>query len=82
MPIKARRAKARQLRITPEAVQGFEAGDVLALHRALGLRPWQASPLDVDGPEPPAWAGRTAWAASWPPAAELRAELERACTRG
>ncbi|RVC41925.1 hypothetical protein [Mesorhizobium sp.] len=32
-------------RISPEAIEAFRAGDYAALHRILGLRPWEMSPL-------------------------------------
>ena len=64
-------------RITPEAVAAFDVGDWMALHRALGLRPWQASPLDASTPEPPAGCGpNDAWRESWPLARVLRADLQ------
>ena len=47
------------------------------LHRALGLRPWQPSPMDADTDEPPAWRGTgDLWTADWPLAYGLRLELE------
>jgi hypothetical protein len=65
-------------RITPQALDAFQCCDRLALHRALGLRPWQPSPLDAVTVEPPAWAGECeAWRQSWPLARELRASLEQ-----
>lgn len=63
-------------RITPEAVAAYRAGDELALHRALRLRPWQASPIGAVGPCP--WPPGTGGHESWALAVELRAELERA----
>jgi hypothetical protein len=77
MPRKRRTGKHRAP-ITAEAVKAFMAGDWTALHRALDLRPWEASPLDADTPEPPAWDalhGSTAYSTSWPAAAALRADL-------
>jgi hypothetical protein len=65
--------KGRAHRITADAAAAFRACDRMALHRALGLKPWQPSPLDVD-PHPPRPDG-TAWAASWSQAVELRQEL-------
>ena len=49
------------------------------LHRALGLRPWESSPLDVDDAEPPAWmfSNKTA-CDDWRQAYGLRLELEKA----
>lgn len=77
MPRKRRNAKARA-QIGPDALDAFKAGRWMDLHRALGLRPWEASPLDATAPEPPSWAAcdaSTAWAASWPRAYALRTEL-------
>jgi len=76
MPFKRRAAKGRSHRITRQAVEAFTAGDMLALNRALGLRPWQPSPLDADTPEPPAWAGPGPWRDGWPLAHDLRGMLE------
>ena len=79
MPVKRRGSKARQHRVTPEAVEAFERGDWMGLHRALGLRPWQMSPLDVDpAEEPPNDHGGNPYDKSWSLACELRAELEKA----
>ena len=65
MPVKLRLSKSRAHRITPEAIAAFQAGDRMALHRALGalcLGPWMPSPLETDGPTPPTWsAPRSAW---------------------
>jgi hypothetical protein len=50
-----------------------------ALHRALGLRPWQPSPLDADTDEPPIWRGAgDLWAADWSLVRGLRLELKAA----
>ena len=79
MPVKRRVAKSRAHRITPEAVEAFRAGDYLALHAALGLRPWEVSPLPLEvtplgcdqkplrDPRP-----ASAWDASWEQAQELQ----------
>ena len=84
MPIKRRSSKAMKHRITPDAIEAFIAGDYLALHRALGLAPWEPSPLPaasialgVDPDDPPPMDG-TAWALSWPLAVELQRELQKA----
>ncbi|HUS54677.1 MAG TPA: hypothetical protein VMY41_11815 [Thermohalobaculum sp.] len=75
MPVKLRRSKVIKHRVTPEAIAAFEAGDHLALHRALNLGLWQVSPLDVDdGPSP--WPPGTGGADSWPLACELQRELQ------
>jgi hypothetical protein len=76
MPTKRRVDKARRHRISAEAVAAYRAKDCNALHRALNLRPWEASPLRVDQGPPP--GGPTAYAASWPQAQELQRELEAA----
>jgi hypothetical protein len=81
MPIKRRLAKGITHRITPEAIAAFGAGDWMALHRALGLAPWQVSPLDTDTPLPPAWASQcsaTVWAGAWQTARDLRQALTEA----
>jgi hypothetical protein len=76
MPTKRRVDKARRHRLSPEAIACYQAGDCNALHRALSLRPWEASPLRVDQGPPP--GGPTAYAASWPQAQQLQRELEAA----
>ena len=63
-------------RISPGAIACYQAGDDRALHAALGLRPWEVSPLRVDQGSAP--GGPTAWAASWPQAQHLQRELEAA----
>jgi hypothetical protein len=40
-----RRAGARKRNIKPLAIEAWKAGDYIALHQALGLAPWEASPL-------------------------------------
>ena len=76
--MKRRLAKERTAgRITDAAVAAYRRGDWLGLHRALGLRPWQPSPLDATTDEPPSWAApRDGWREGWPLARALRAELE------
>ena len=76
MPTKRRITKGRKHRITPEAMAAFRAGDWMGLHRALDLRPWQPSPLDVDKPDPPSYAKSGLWADAWPVAFDLRLKLE------
>ena len=80
MPIKKRTAKAKQSRITQEAVEAFISEDCCRLHKALDLRPWQVSPLDADdGPSP--WPRGNAGDLSWPNAQELRRLLEEAASK-
>ena len=69
-----RRRTARMGNVTPDAVAAFQRGDRTALHRELDLKPWQPSPLDVDGacPWPLGSAGQNTWAG----AVALRAELK------
>jgi hypothetical protein len=45
MPVKQRKAKGRAHKITAEAIAAWKSSDYMALHRALGPPPWQASPL-------------------------------------
>lgn len=76
MPIKRRTPKNRDHAITPEAIEAYRRGDKTALHRALGLKPWMASPLHGVGPCP--WPKGTAGETTWPLIIGLRAELEEA----
>lgn len=75
MPIKRRQQKDRHQRITPEAVTAYRNSDWLGLHRALGLKPWETSPLDAADPNPVGTKG-TAGHESHTKARELRAILE------
>ena len=80
MPIKRRVPKNRDHRITDEAVRAFLAGDFHGLHQALGLKPWEASPLPTSitalgvhqGP-PPAWENPQT--STWAKAQKLQREL-------
>lgn len=67
-------ARARGLVITPEAVAAYRKGDSLALKRALGLKPWQGSPVGLPEGERPIWWNADDWALQH----ELRAALEAA----
>jgi hypothetical protein len=63
-------------RITPEAIDAWRQGDLHGLHRELGVAPCHASPLDVDGPTPPAWATNNPFFfESWPRGWALRVRL-------
>jgi hypothetical protein len=75
---RTKRVRTQGRRITPEALEAFKAHDNLALHRALGLKPWERSPLDVDlAVKPPAMpGGEIAYLETWPQAYELREALE------
>ena len=75
MPVKRRTPKGRDHRITPAAVEAYRAKDWLALHRPLGLKPWEASPLNGDFAAL-SKSDLTPWAASLPQAAALRRQLE------
>lgn len=72
---RTRRAEAGP-RITAEAVAAFRAGDWIGLHRALRLRPWEASPLDAATDTP--IRGGQPYVDSWAQARELRLALEAA----
>lgn len=71
-----RKKRERSMRqtVTAEAVEAYKSGDWIALHQALGLKPWECSPLDADGGDP---QGGDAYAATIEQARELRAELAR-----
>lgn len=64
--------RRQRLRISAEAISAYIAEDFMRLHSALGLKPWETSPLDVsdddESPHPPGAGG----ALSWPKAQELR----------
>lgn len=74
--IKRQRRVQRDGLVTPEAVGAFRAGDWIGLHRALRLKPWQASPLDATGNDP--IPGGACYVESWRRARELRSALETA----
>lgn len=77
MPIKRTTAKQRTQRITPEALEAYRAGDAATLDRMLGLKPWEASPLDVDHPDQVSpWPKGSGGERSWPQALQLRKQLE------
>jgi hypothetical protein len=78
MPVKRRVAKLKAHRITEAAIAAFKAGAWLDLQRALGLKPWEMSPLDA-GPTPPSWRKTTD---DWQQAVELRQALEDAVKGG
>lgn len=65
-------------RITAEAVEAFRAGDHKRLHRALGLFPWDASPLDECVMDPCPYSPGYCIARSWEDVRELRELLEAA----
>lgn len=71
--MKRRKSKMLAHRITIEAVTAFRSGDETALHRALGLKPWQVSPLAVE--TAPGEGDGTGWGHSFVLARELRAAL-------
>jgi hypothetical protein len=71
MPVKRRTAKVRDHRITAEAIAAFGAGDKAALRAVLGLKPWEASPLDENNPHP---AG-SAYGLSWQQSRDLAQAL-------
>ena len=78
MPLKRKTSKQRDTRITPEAVEAYRAGDEMALHRALGLKPWEPSPIDAIGNCP--WSEGSGGSLSWAKVKALRGELEAAIT--
>ena len=79
MPVKRRESKAYAHRITPEVIAAYEAGDFFRLHRALGLKPWEISPLPQSA-EPlgvshePSPDG-SAWMDSWQQAKNIQAAI-------
>lgn len=74
----------RKARITPEVLAAYKHGDVLTLHRLLGLKPCEASPLPyklsalgVDQDTPPEWLDSHGLA-DWRQAQDLQLEIEKA----
>jgi len=73
MPKRIRKARPALAKVNAAAVSAYRAGDHLALHQALGLRPWQLSRLDVTDDVSRHWESEVhnrAWAYA------LRKELE------
>lgn len=78
-----RSASVRQgQQVSSDAVEAFRAGARDALHRALGLHPWEPSPLDTVDANPPAWCATGPWAEAWRTSHDLRLRLERALAAG
>lgn len=72
MPTKRlKRGRPMAAKIAPAAVEANKAGDMGTLHDELRLKPWQESPLDVEGPCPPYRK-----AEDWSEIQALRAKLE------
>src|SRR5262245_17777023 len=67
-------------RITPEAIAAFRANDRMGLHLALGLKPWEMSPLEVHRKPEPSRDSPYPWVRSWWKAKRLRQKLEAALT--
>ncbi|ODS02076.1 hypothetical protein AUC71_02390 [Methyloceanibacter marginalis] len=87
MPVKLRKHKQRAHRITPDAIEAYRAHDYHALHDALGLKPWEPSPLPLHvtplgcDQEPYPFDLRLKGSLhneSWEQAQELQRELEKA----
>ena len=68
-------------RITPEAIAAYEAEDGMTLHVALGLKPWEMSPLQVHEIPEPSRDSPYPWLRSWWKITRLREELEAAVAR-
>ncbi len=85
MPTKRKRlSRQAQQWISPAAVEAYRAGDYMALHRALGLAPYEPSPLPqsieplgIDPDQPPPDDG-TCWVSAYPKILELHRLLEAA----
>lgn len=74
---KRRAPKDRRGQISADAIAAYRVGDCQALHRLLGLMPWEASPFHVDNRgDPSPWPEGSAGWISWPKAAALREQLE------
>ncbi|RWF41843.1 MAG: hypothetical protein EOS65_10900 [Mesorhizobium sp.] len=75
-------------RVSPAAIAAFKANDFHALHRALGLNPWEMSPLPLDieplgcDPARPPNARMTLFDQSFEQAVELQRALIQASGGG
>jgi hypothetical protein len=74
--------REQRQRVTPEAIAALAAGDWLALHDALALKPWQQSPLHALTPEAPRRMTNDFNREDWKAAHELRRQLEAASREG
>jgi len=81
MPVKKRRSKARDFRITDSVIEAYLAGDHATVNQMLGVRPWQVPPSLLQHFDPPSPDETTVWAASWPRAVEIRRALDEAAGR-
>lgn len=70
--------RRQRLRISAEAIAAYQADDFHRLHRALGLNPWDCSPLDVGPLDQCPYGPGAAGATSWPLVQELRRLLDAA----
>jgi hypothetical protein len=80
------RSKRADTNITPEAIEAFRRGRGSDLHVALGLAPWEISPLEVHRYREPTpeylERGRDKiYMSSWHQARDLRDALEKAIAR-
>lgn len=82
MPAKSRVEAKNNRRISAEAVEAFRCGAREDLHRELGLRPWQPSPLETPTAYPPAWCVGTPWEEYWRVSHDLRTRLIKAGEAG
>ena len=83
MPTKRRLSRRAGGIVTPAAVEAYRSGDERALCFAIGQAPWEFTPLEVEGPTPPAWLDdrpdrHQYWAKAW----ALRCELDAALQGG
>lgn len=80
MSAKSRIVMKTDRAISIDALNAFRSGAREDLHRALDLRPWQPSPLDIESPQPPAWCVGTRWEKHWQISRDLRVRLIEADT--
>ena len=70
--------RRQRLRISPEAIAAYQAEEFMRLHNALGLNPWDCSPLDVGPLDECPYSPGAAGAMSWATVQELRRLLDAA----
>jgi hypothetical protein len=73
MTTKRRKLTAQRIGLSSAALEAWRGGDLHALNRELGVRPWMISPFDAGSK--PSIGAKSEWASSWPRAAGLRAAL-------
>lgn len=78
------RPRPAQVKITPEILAAFKNNNVREVHRQIGWKPWECSPMwpaELDGPEPTACGPCAPHLQSWWWARDLLHQLRKAAAR-